>query len=129
MARSVSEWVGRSDDAAPPARVKDRILRVQGDRCAVESCGRAFDAKARPVFDHVLALINGGENRESNLRAICPACHAPKTRADVAAKAKTARIRKERFGLKAPSRSPLPCGRASPWKRTIGGGTVRRDGS
>jgi hypothetical protein len=31
--------------------------------------------KDRPEFDHHDALINGGENRETNLRALCGNCH------------------------------------------------------
>jgi 5-methylcytosine-specific restriction endonuclease McrA len=44
--------------------------------------------------DHILALINGGENRESNLHPLHRGCHKAKTAADVEVKARIYRKRK-----------------------------------
>ncbi|WCK26593.1 HNH endonuclease [Agrobacterium pusense] len=54
-------------------------------------------------LDHVKALINGGENRETNLRPAHRKCHVEKTALDVAEKAKVASIRKKHLGITRPA--------------------------
>lgn len=122
--RSLPEWQGATPDAVPPARVKDRILRAHGDACA--ECRRPFDHRMRPEFDHAVALINGGENRESNIRPLCPGCHAPKTASDVRLKVRAAKARKDKFGLQA-KRSKFPTARNGKWKAKIGKRPERRE--
>jgi 5-methylcytosine-specific restriction endonuclease McrA len=85
--RDRDEWIGRHPDSAIPARVKVRIYDRQGGRC--DGCGRKFDAKLTPEYDHRPALINGGQNRESMIFAVCQVCHPERTRADVAEKSDT----------------------------------------
>lgn len=102
-ARSTPEWFGNRPETPPPPRVKVRIVDRQGGRCAkchrkLGMCGEAIE------FDHQLALVNGGENREGNLQALCALCHVGKTREDVATKKKNASVRKKHLGLKAPKR-------------------------
>lgn len=97
MARSTPEWIGKTPDTTAPARVQLRILARQNERCA--SCGIQLGEIMKPEFDHVIALVNGGENREGNLQALCSPCHAQKTKGDVAEKAKVAHRRRNRFGL------------------------------
>lgn len=92
MPRSVSEWIGDTDDQRAPKRVRDRI-RDRHPTCYI--CGRDFSDGKKVALDHVKALINGGENRESNLRPVHVACHAKKTAADVAEKAKVAAQRQK----------------------------------
>jgi len=104
--RSVPEWVGKTPDTAIPPRVRVRVIDAQGGKCAgcnrkLGMCGEAID------IDHIRALINGGENREANLQALCPMRHAPKTRADVAEKATVARKRAKHLGVK-PKRRKMP---------------------
>lgn len=91
MPRKVEEWIGRSDDSMPGKLVRDRLSRAQGDCCA--TCRHAFGPKRRAHCDHVIALIDGGENRESNLQMICADCHKAKTSAEATARAKTRDIR------------------------------------
>lgn len=92
MPRSVSEWIGDTDDQRAPKRVRDRI-RDRHPTCYI--CGRDFSDGKKVALDHVKALVNGGENRESNLRPVHVACHAKKTAADVAEKAKVAAQRQK----------------------------------
>ncbi|WP_407691555.1 HNH endonuclease [Robbsia andropogonis] len=40
--------------------------------------------------DHILALVNGGTNDDSNLWLLCYDCHRDKTRSDLGYKVKTA---------------------------------------
>lgn len=126
MARTVSEWIGRSDDTAPPPAVKARIVLAQAGLCAC-SCGQRLGlAGERIEFDHTQALILGGENRENNLRALRSPCHGAKTKQDVAQKSIEARKRGKHLGFIA-KRSALPGAKGSKWKAKIGGGWVRRD--
>ena len=124
-ARSVDAWVGASPDSAIPARVKLRTFERFGGRCA--SCGIKLGGSVGVEYDHVLALVLGGENAEDNLQPLCRPCHSTKTAGDVKAKAKSARIRERHLGIKKPSR--FPGSRNSPWKAKIGGGWERRDGT
>jgi 5-methylcytosine-specific restriction endonuclease McrA len=109
MSRTVSEWIGKSDDHRASGKVRQRIF--DKDRrchlCDVEiQIGQKWD------LDHVVALINGGENRESNLRPAHVKCHKAKTALDVAEKAKVAAVRQKHIGAavkKHPIRSaPFP---------------------
>lgn len=126
MPRDVPEWIGKTDDTPAPPRVKARIVLAQGGICAC-GCGVKLGAAGERIeFDHEVALINGGENRETNLRALRRPCHTPKTKADVAEKAKVARVRNKNLGLHRP-KSTLPGSKGSKWKRRIDGTTVRRD--
>ena len=127
MSRAVDEWQGATPDSwPPPPRVKARIVLRQEGKCAC-GCGVKFSAGDPPEFDHVLAIINEGENREGNIQALRRGCHRLKTTADVALKSVVARKRNKHLGLKPPSRNPLPGGRGSVMKHKIGVGWVRRD--
>lgn len=124
--RGTAEWIGKTPETATPQRVKARIVDRQGGVCGC-GCGVKLAMCGEPIeFDHTQALINGGENRESNIRALRPQCHKPKTRADVAEKSKVAKKRAAFLGIKPDSKSPLPGGRKDKWKRKVGGGVVPR---
>lgn len=92
MTRAIPEWIAKHDDEAIPPRVKVRLFDAAGGQC--QECGRMLRGADRPEYDHVVALINGGEHRESNLRVLCLWCHKGKTRADVAEKSRVYRKRK-----------------------------------
>lgn len=123
-ARAVPEWIGKTPNASIPDRVRLRVWDAAGGRC--EICGRKIGAGERWDCDHIIALANGGENRESNLRVLCCNCHKIKTRADVAEKAKIARIREKHLGIKPHKSRPMPGSRQSKWKRRMDGSVVLR---
>ena len=93
MSRSLPEWIGKTDDAAIPPRVKDRIAQRSDDCCV--KCTRKVGGALRAEFDHATPLILGGEHRESNLQLLCHECHRAKSAVDVKIKAKVARVRKK----------------------------------
>lgn len=97
MTRSLPEWIGATDDQTIPARVKVRVFDAFGGRCAI--CTLQIAGKLRPAYDHAIALINGGENREANLQLLCVPCHAVKTKTDVAEKSVTARKHAKHIGV------------------------------
>ena len=99
MPRSIPEWVGKRDDTAIPPRVRDRVLARFGFTCQC-GCGRPILPFDRWQADHAVALINGGEHRESNLVPLLEACHKTKTVRDVKEKSKTYRMRAKHRGIK-----------------------------
>jgi 5-methylcytosine-specific restriction enzyme A len=100
MPRTVPEWIGKTLNATIPARVKLRIFDAQGGKCAITGA-RLVVGKFQ--FDHTIALINGGQNRESNIQCIATAAHKPKTKDDVAEKAKLATKRGKGLGIIRPA--------------------------
>jgi 5-methylcytosine-specific restriction protein A len=101
MSRSTKEWFGKSDDHRAPGTVRARVFDREKGIChlcslTIQAPGQKWD------LDHVVALINGGENRESNLKPAHRKCHKTKTAADVAEKAKIAAIRGRHIGASAP---------------------------
>jgi len=100
MSRTVEEWIATHDDQAIPPRVKVRVFERCSGLCAI--CTLPIVGKLRPAYDHVVALINGGQHRESNLQLLCVPCHAVKTKADIAEKAVTYRKRMKAQGQKKP---------------------------
>lgn len=126
MTRSTPEWIGKKDNTPPPQRVKDRIIAAQGGLCACGCGAKLGRAGERIEFDHVTALILGGENREGNIRALRRPCHVVKTKADVRQKSVEARKRGKALGIKTKPARPFPGSRDHHLKRKIGGGVVPR---
>ncbi len=105
MSRSVKEWVGKTDDTKPPPRVLLRIFEREQGVCHIS--GRKIMPGEKWQADHKIALINGGENRESNLFPALVGPHATKTKEDVAEKAHVAALAKSHLGASAPSSRPI----------------------
>jgi 5-methylcytosine-specific restriction protein A len=128
MPRSVAEWIGRTDDAQPPPRVRLRVLLRSRRRCdPIGGCGRPIRPGDKWTCDHRVALVNGGKNRELNLRPLCEWCDPPKTAADVAEKASTYRAQLRHAGIRLePKGRPLAGTIASGWKHRMDGAWERR---
>lgn len=98
MARTVTEWVGRNDDAMPPKSVKIRICERQGFQCALT--GQPFREGDVIHYDHAKPLWLGGQNRESNIQAVLSEPHRRKTATEAAVRAKVKRLQEKRAGIK-----------------------------
>jgi 5-methylcytosine-specific restriction protein A len=100
MAREVEEWVGTTDSTPVPPRVRARVFYRDGGIC---QCGCGLKIRTGDLWDtdHTVALIVGGQNRETNLRTLLRGHHRLKTRQDVAEKSRMAKAFKKRMGLKA----------------------------
>lgn len=122
--REVPEWIGKTPDTPAPARVKLRVFEAHQGRCYLT--GRKIQSGDKWDLDHVIALCNGGENRESNLAPALRDAHRAKTAKDVAQKKKDARVRKKHLGIHNP-KNPIPGSKASGWKVLINGKAERRD--
>lgn len=114
--RTVPEWQGTTDDTVPPPRVRVRLFEAKDGRCHM--CGRKISAGEYWVAEHLIALCNGGENRETNLGLTCRNCLPAKNAADAAEKSETAAIRRKHI---LPRSKPK-----SKWKRKVSGETVLR---
>jgi hypothetical protein len=102
MTRSVALWIGATDDAPAPTRVRIRVFERCNGRC--HRCGRKIRPGDSWTLEHLIALINGGRNAEDNMCLTCAWCLPIKNAEDVAIKAKSARVRARHLGIK-PKRS------------------------
>jgi 5-methylcytosine-specific restriction protein A len=117
--RSVPEWIGKTDDERPPPRVRVRVFEKWNGMC--HRSGRKIMAGESWALDHVVAIINGGANRESNLAPIALGEHRRKTREDLKEKSKVYRMKTKHLGIRKPSRL-----RSEKYKRKVSGETVLR---
>jgi 5-methylcytosine-specific restriction protein A len=99
MARSVAEWIGAKPDTPIPPRVRLRVFERDNGRCQC-GCRSVIRPGMKWETDHTIALVNGGENRESNLRTLLAAHHREKTRVDVREKSVIRRKRAKSLGIK-----------------------------
>lgn len=98
--RAVPEWVGKTDDSKVPGSVRVRVFEKYEGRCYLS--GIKIESGMDWDLEHILALCNGGEHRESNFAPALVAPHKDKTRADRRLKAKNDRVRKKHLGIKKP---------------------------
>lgn len=120
MSRSTPEWFGATDDTPVPPRVRLRVFEAHNGICHIAK--RKIRGGEPWECDHVIALINGGENRESNLAPALKDKHQAKTAEDVREKAVVARKRMKHLGIQKPGgfrKDPLR-------KRTVSGQVVPR---
>jgi 5-methylcytosine-specific restriction endonuclease McrA len=103
MARTVKEWIGASDDQRAPPRIRQRIFDRDGGVCHI--CKLPIKPGETWQADHVVALINGGGHRETNLAPAHSHCHVGKTVLDVKEKAKVAKVRGKHTGAIRPKQS------------------------
>lgn len=105
MSRALPEWIGKTPNTPAPPRVRIRIFERCEGKCHIS--GRKIAPGEPWELDHIKALINGGENRESNLAPALKDKHREKTTADVAEKAKIARKVAANIGAKPAAKQPI----------------------
>lgn len=124
MARSLDEWIGATDDSRIPPRVRLRVWEREKGICWIS--GRKIMPGEPWDLDHKIALINGGEHRESNLFPALRDKHREKTKADVAEKSAAARQRAKHLGISKPKGRPMPGTKLSGLKRGFDGRVTKR---
>lgn len=123
MSRTVKEWIGKTDDTAVPPHVRLRVLLRFDRRC--QECTNDIGKKPW-ICDHRVALINGGENRESNLGPIHETCDKTKTAADVALKSTVYHKAAKDAGISLRKGRPMPGSKASGLRKKMNGQVERR---
>lgn len=113
MTRSLPEWQGKTPDDVPPPRVRARVFLAHGGK--YYRSGIVIRPGMTWALDHVIALVNGGKNVESNLAPILTEAHKEKTREDLAIKTKIARVRAKHLCVFPKSKTPL---RSRPFAKT-----------
>lgn len=103
MARSTDEWIGKTDDAKVPPRVRQRVFDRHNGICHLT--GRNIQPGERWELEHAHALILGGQHRESNMAPALAAAHKVKTATEMKVKSKIARVRKKHIGIAKPKSS------------------------
>lgn len=122
--RSVPEWIGKTSDTPIPPRVRLRIFEAHGGVCHLS--GRRIQAGEPWDCDHIVALVNGGEHRETNLAPALRDKHREKTALDVAEKSIVRRKRMKSLGIVPKKGRPIPGSKLSGLKRKMNGEVVRR---
>lgn len=100
MPRAVKEWIGKTPDAKVPPRVRLRVLEAYDRKCWLTD--NPIPPGAAWELEHIVALILGGEHRETNLAPALIAPHKRKTAAEMKVKAKIADVAKRAYGITAP---------------------------
>ncbi|MCJ2017992.1 HNH endonuclease [Methylobacterium sp. E-065] len=100
--------------------------RCEGRLTDGSRCPCALQA-GRFQYDHIVPAALTQDASLENCQVLCHPCHAAKTVADVGVIARVRRVRDRHVGIADPHRRPLPGGKASAFKRLIGGGVIRRD--
>lgn len=125
MARALPEWIGKTPDSAVPPRVRDRIFKKYDGRCQC-GCNRPIRSGEAWEAEDTIAIINGGERRESNLKPWLKEHHKTKTKEDVAEKSRVYRKRTKHLGIKTRKSRPMPGSIASGIKKRMDGTVERR---
>lgn len=104
MSRSVTEWIGKDDDARPPKSVRARVFRTYGGVCYLS--GRRIGAGEPWDLEHIrpLSMARPGENlnRESNMAPALKAPHIEKSAAEAKGRSKADRCHAKHFGYATP---------------------------
>ena len=108
-------------------RERVRLFHLHGGVCHI--CETKIDGSREGwEIEHVISLAMGGEDADRNMKPAHWKCHKKKTAEVDAPRLAQAKRREARhIGAKAPSRTPLPGGKDSEWKRSFKHGWVRRD--
>lgn len=118
----MNEDVGTTKRGSISRTRKLKIWEREHGRCMV--CNVKLTT-GKFIFEHVRPLALGGVDEDENIRLTCKACASDKTKDDMARINKAKRQKASHLGLKQ-SKSPLPFGRGSQWKRKMDGTVVRR---
>lgn len=117
MPRKVQEWIGEMPDTKVPPRVRLRVFEKWGGCCYLS--GQRIRPGDQWDLEDIIALINGGQNRESNKAPALKDKHKEKTARDVAEKSMIARKKAKHFLPKPTSKWPKKPAGYNSWTRKI----------
>lgn len=122
--RSVDTWVGKTDDAKIPDRVRIRVFEKYHGICY--RSGAKIGPGDKWDCDHIIALANGGRHAEDNLAPILTVPHREKTKEDRRIQSRIYKVKKRHLGLAKPKGRPMLGSKASGWKRKLNGKWEKR---
>ena len=105
---------------------KQRLKVFTDHKGECHICGGKIGVGEGWQIEHVIPFAMGGADDESNWRPSHIKCHRTKTTDDVGKIAKAKRREARHLGVNV-SRTPLPFGKRSAFKRKLDGTVVRRD--
>lgn len=112
MSRSLPEWIGATPDTPIPPRVRLRVFQAHNGVCHISK--RKIMPGEPWECDHVIPLIQNGENRESNLAPALVSKHREKTAEEVAEKSHVYRMAAKHAGTWKGSGRKIPP-HVDPW--------------
>lgn len=101
--RAVPEWIGATPDSKVPDHVRQRIFLRCGGMCHIAK--RKIRAGERWDLDHIVALRDKGQHRESNLAPAPKDKHRVKTAAEARERAVVDSKNASHIGSRNPKRS------------------------
>jgi 5-methylcytosine-specific restriction endonuclease McrA len=99
------------------------LFQKHGGMCHI--CGGKINVGEGWELEHIIPFALGGEDEEHNWALAHTKCHKAKTKDDVATIAKAKRREARHIGAKK-SKSPMPFGKGSKFKRKMDGTIVER---
>jgi len=105
---------------------KQRLKLFQDHSGVCHICGGKINVGESWEVEHIIPIAMGGDDEPSNWRPAHTKCHKGKTKEDVTAIAKAKRREALHNGIKI-SRTPMPFGKNSKWKRKMDGTIVLRN--
>lgn len=79
---SDAERYGQGRGGRPWRRLRDRVMERDGHLC--QPCQRRGVLTLATECDHIVPVSKGGTDAETNLEAICGACHRAKSATEAA---------------------------------------------
>jgi len=119
----MTEDMGTTKRGNLSARRKLAIWEREKGKCMVCSVKLVT---GKFIFEHVRALELGGTDTDDNIRLTCKGCATEKTKQDHSNAARAKRKKSSVLGLKQ-SKTPMPFGKGSKFKKKMDGTVVRRD--
>ena len=104
---------------------KARVALFQKHGGVCHICGGKINVGEEWQVEHIIPFAMGGEDAEPNWAPAHTKCHKTKTKTDVADISKAKRREARHIGAKV-SKTPLPFGKKSKWKRKMDGTVVER---
>jgi 5-methylcytosine-specific restriction protein A len=120
--RATEEWIGATPDAKVPPRVRLRIKERYHSKC--HWSGREIGPADLWDVEDIIAVINGGVRRESNMAPILRDKHREKTKLDMKVKRKITKGRMRHNGIRGKSR--FATSRDGPYRKKLDGTIEKR---
>ena len=123
----MTEDVGTTKRKAMSGARRLRIWERAKGICWI--CERRIESGDAWIVEHARPLVLGGPDVDANCAPAHVACADAKTHGpagDLAQGARAKRIKAKHVGAKPPSRTPLPFGRGTRWKKKLSGEIVVR---